>query len=102
MAAGESTNCSAAPATTPLPTIWQPVDRRPSMGETLETLGDKQIVNVTAATESWYVNPITGYLGIDNEIGADTAATDLNYEVRTKDVEEIVINTGGGGDSVVI
>jgi Ca2+-binding RTX toxin-like protein len=65
--------------------------------------GDKQIVNGTAATETWYVNPISGgYLGIDNKTGAETAADDLNYEIRTKDVEKIEINTGGGGDSVII
>ena len=33
--------------------------------------GDKQIVNGTAAAETWYINPISsGYLGIDNETGS--------------------------------
>ena len=60
---------------------------------------DTQEVNGTAASETFYINPITGYLGIHIGTGA---ANDTNYDVRTTEVEEIVINTNGGGDTVII
>jgi Ca2+-binding RTX toxin-like protein len=72
-------------------------------GAGVEVDGDEQIVNGTGATETFNINPISsGYLGINIHAGASDAATDANYEVRTIDVEEIVINTNGGGDSVII
>ena len=65
---------------------------------------DTQTVNGTSAAETYYVNPISGgHLGIDvDPTGSDGAATDANFEVSTIDVEEIVINTGAGADTVII
>src|SRR5207237_3846462 len=77
-------------------------------GEGGETAGDTMIVTGTAATETFNINPIAGgsFLGINIEPGVGAGSTvpanGTNDEVRTKDVEEIIINTNGGGDSVII
>ena len=70
-----------------------------STGSDVDTLN----IAGTAATETYNINPITGYLGINIESGiTDVDATDANYEIRTVEVEEIVITTNGGGDSVLV
>ena len=64
---------------------------------------DTQTVIGTGATETWNINPTgSGDLGIYVHGGASDPATDANAQVLTTGVEEIVINTNGGGDSVII
>jgi VCBS repeat-containing protein len=64
---------------------------------------DTQTVNGTASTETFNINPTaSGDLGVYIHSGASDPATDANAQVRTTGVEEIVINTNGGGDSVIV
>jgi len=64
------------------------------------TWTDKLTVNGTAAAETFTINPVSGtQLGINVGVGVATLA---NSEMATTNVENIVINTGNGGDTVVI
>ena len=63
---------------------------------------DTEIVNGTASAETFNINAVSPtQLGINIEAGANPA-TLPNAEVVTANVEEIVINTGNGGDTVII
>ncbi len=61
--------------------------------------------NGSASAETFNVNAITldgnAYVGINKEAPA-AVASDTNYEVATRNVEDIVINTGNGGDTVIV
>ncbi|MEA2874670.1 MAG: hypothetical protein QOH67_4998, partial [Hyphomicrobiales bacterium] len=68
---------------------------------------DTEVVFGTAGAETFNVNAISGtQLGINILAGttpaSTVAATLANYEVATTAVEEINIQTGNGGDNVVI
>ncbi|MEA2879412.1 MAG: large repetitive protein [Hyphomicrobiales bacterium] len=68
---------------------------------------DTEVVFGTAGAETFNVNAISGtQLGINILAGTSpastVAATLANYEVATTAVEEINIQTGNGGDNVVI
>ena len=68
---------------------------------------DTEIINGTNAVETFNINPIAGSpteLGIDIAAGANNAvtATTGNSAVTTTNVEEIVLNLGNGGDTVLI
>ena len=66
---------------------------------------DTQIVNGSAGPESYNINPISnGYIGFNIQSGAglNTPATDASYTLRDVNVENLVVNLGDGGNSVVI
>ena len=69
---------------------------------------DTVTYNGTTAAETFNVNLVaisgTDYVAINKVPGspAPALATDTNYELATHDVEDLVINTGNGGDTVVV
>ena len=71
-------------------------------------VGDTAEINGTAATETYNVNPVAAQFGINVQVSGDAtpvagvAADAGNSEVLGSTIEEIVINTNGGGDSVII
>ncbi|HYC49361.1 MAG TPA: tandem-95 repeat protein [Burkholderiales bacterium] len=75
-------------------------------GEGDELDGDLQTVNGTSAAETYNINPF----GVGTQLGINittspalpAAATLANSELVLTNVEEIVINTGGGGDTVTV
>ncbi|MGI2034674.1 DUF5801 repeats-in-toxin domain-containing protein [Rhizobium panacihumi] len=85
--------------------IWNSGDGRDKVEGGIGT--DVQVMNGSSEDETFNINRITlggvSHVGINVETTSGAvAATSSNYEVATHGVEDIVINTGAGNDTVIV